>query len=133
MAQSDRVFLAVMDIDLIREKWTIEDVMEELEIQFGDDVPSRRTVRNRLNGLDEVGILRSEGGGGRTYKKFDVSPEYVNRRYDPSDGPCMWMECENRPVVIVKATGRFGQELGVCDSCAAELEGSGWERAWERV
>lgn len=83
VAQSDRITLSVLIAHDALDRWTIDDVMEILEHRFGDDAPSRRTVRNRLAGLEEVGVLTAHGGGGRSYKRYRLNSELTDNISNP--------------------------------------------------
>lgn len=67
---SDRIAYAVLMANRQLGRWAVDDIVEILELEFGDDAPTRRTVLNRLEGLEEVGVVESAGGPRRTMKLY---------------------------------------------------------------
>lgn len=74
--QSDKIAKAVLDFSTVADRFRVDEVEELLKDEYGDDAPSRKTIRNRLNGLAEVGLLSSWGGRGRTWQMYSLKSEY---------------------------------------------------------
>lgn len=74
VTQADRVFSTVLVLDRKLDWWTLDDVQEIIQ-EHHEDALSRRTIRNRLKGLQEVDALEELGGRSRRYTRYRVSPE----------------------------------------------------------
>lgn len=58
VSQSDRIIKASLDAGTSVRRFSAGEVEELLNDRHGEEAPSRRTIRNRLEGLAEVGVLR---------------------------------------------------------------------------
>ena len=76
VSQSDKVTKALLDCLTATDRISSQEVAEVLEDRHGADAPSIRTVRNRLEGLEDVGVLVAWGGGGRNFTMYSLRDEY---------------------------------------------------------
>lgn len=66
VSKADQVWHATLNLIDRRGTFTAKDVMEAL----GDESPTKRTILTRLDAMESLGLLSSEGGAGRAPRVF---------------------------------------------------------------
>lgn len=66
VSTADQVWHATLNLVERRGSFTVTDVMDAL----GDESPTKRTVLTRLDAMESLGLLSSEGGSGRAPRVF---------------------------------------------------------------
>lgn len=77
VSQADKVVKATLDLSSAVGRFSPTEVEDVLRDRYGDEAPSRRTVRNRLEGLAEVGVLKTwTTDPNRNLRLYSVADEY---------------------------------------------------------
>lgn len=66
VSKADQVWHATLNLIDRRGSFTAKDIMDSL----GDESPTKRTVLTRLDAMESLGLLSSEGGSGRAPRVF---------------------------------------------------------------
>lgn len=84
VSKADQVWYATLNLIERRGSFTTADVLDAL----GDDAPTKRTVLSRLDAMEELGILASQGGEGRAPRVFfPPAPESDDENVSPDTQP----------------------------------------------
>jgi len=89
VTQRDKIWAAALQVMEFKRTFSAGEIQEAID----GKPPSKRTVRNTLGAMEEMGFLGSEGGAGRAPRRFypaekdsKVDPQgYTPRRITPSN------------------------------------------------
>lgn len=79
---ADVVWSAVLSLSRTTSEFTAADV----ETAIGENSPTNRTIRNRLNGMEQMGFLSSRGGYGKVPRTYEPTHALVGNNIPEDNG-----------------------------------------------